>query len=529
MKQMRKKMFMMLALVAATLTGAAADKAYISDFSIKAGETKLVAVNLDSEHTDLVWVKGTVTMPAGLTVENQGTADAQLWMTPDKDRTNGGIAQYAPGSGEMAVVSLTKTFDAGSGPIGYLLVKAAIDMPKTCTITLSGFTGMTEADTPVSIDSEDCAVTRDGSIVEFAFSPATLTMTAGEQAEVEVLMTNAIEVSGLQAVLSASEGLTISGVTQGDRLSDWNYNAATGRIIMLGDIEGNEGTVFTVTLTANEGYVGNATLTATKLVVTNTGAKALAADDITLDVTVQSPPDVTLDEAGDNSEALEQLDGHKANVTLTRTLTTGGWNTFAVPFSLTISEAEAMGITAVKELSSSTFSDGQLDMTFADATAIEAGKPYLVTVGKDLVNPVFSNVTVSKSAVKTETGAVDFVPTLGKTLVTGTAGHEGDAASVLMLGADDKLVRPSVVNDPDRQASYMKGFRAYFQLKGDAAGARSFSIDLGGATGLKAIGNGQQAIDDADSDIYDLSGRKVTDGTQRKGVYIVNGKKLIIK
>ena len=105
---------------------------------------------------------------------------------------------------------------------------------------------------------------------------------------------------------------------------------------------------------------------------------------------------------------------------------------------------------------------------------------------------------------------------------------------MLLLGADDKLIRPSVVNDPENLASYTKGFRAYFQLKGDAASARAISVVFNDATAIRTIDNGQWTMDNSDGTVYDLSGRKMvhgtsSNGTLRKGVYIVNGKKLIIK
>ena len=411
---MKKKLIMILALVVSTLTGAAADKAYIEDFSIKAGETKLIAVNLDSERSDLKRIDGTISMPAGLTVENQGTKTDYHWMTPDDTRTNGAIAQYAPDSEQMAVVGLLETCNPGTGAIAYIKVTAAVDLPGTCTITLSDFTATTEGGETVSIGSENCTVTCSGKAVEFFFSPAALTMAAGSQAEVEVKMDNTLGISGLQAVLITSDGLSIVSVKKGSRVPGLRNN--DGRIMTLGNVSGNEGTVFTVTLQAADGFSGTATLTATELAATTSSAQSLQASDIKLTVTVLGPSDVVLNAADDNSQTLKQLDGQQANVTLTRTLEAGGWNTFAVPFSLTLSEAADKGITAVKELSGSSFTDGELKMDFTNATAIEAGKPYLVMVSSDLKNPTFSNVTVSKDAVKTETSAVDFVPTLGKTL-----------------------------------------------------------------------------------------------------------------
>ena len=224
-------------------------------------------------------------------------------------------------------------------------------------------------------------------------------------------------------------------------------------------------------------------------------------------------PAVTLSEATDNSTTLTTYDGQVANVTLTRTLQTGGWNTFCVPFST----ATPTGWT-VKELTASDFnsSTGALSLTFGNAASIVAGTPYLVKVTSNVVNPTFDGVTISKTAVPFTSTNVDFIPTLGLTEITGD-----DANDILFLGSGNTLLHPTAL------PANMKGFRAYFQLKGDAALARSFSMDFGDGetTGIITIENGQSATDKA---IYDLQGRRVN-GTAQKGVYVVNGKKVIIK
>ena len=72
----------------------------------------------------------------------------------------------------------------------------------------------------------------------------------------------------------------------------------------------------------------------------------------------------------------------------------------------------------------------------------------------------------------------------------------------------------------------MKGFRAYFLLKGEAATAQEVRMDMGDdeITGI----NGINRTNEADKTFYDLNGRKVTTPT-KKGVYIVNGKKVVVK
>ncbi len=168
-----------------------------------------------------------------------------------------------------------------------------------------------------------------------------------------------------------------------------------------------------------------------------------------------------------------------------------------------------------------------LTLNFANASSIEAGKPYLVKVAAntDLSTAPFTEAIVSKEAQPFTSTDVDFIPTLGKTLVTGPEGDKDNVKAVLFLAAGNKLVTPSVVNDATQEASYMKGFRAYFQVKGLAAGARAFSMNLGDGetTGISLT---PAPSPKGEGSIYTLDGRRISKATQ-KGVYIVNGKKVI--
>ncbi len=246
---------------------------------------------------------------------------------------------------------------------------------------------------------------------------------------------------------------------------------------------------------------------------------------------IEYDTELELQEENVNTTVLADWDGYEADVTLKRTLTAGMWNTFAVPFDVDATTLAAInaklalmsGSMTVKELTGSSFENGTLTLNFATATSIKAGTPYLVKVTPAAVNLAtmpFTGAEVSKTAVTVETTAVDFVPTLGLTKVT------GDAKEILFLGTGNTLLYPETL------PGSMKGFRAYFKLKGDAAAARSFSLNLGDeTTGIISIEHGTLNIDHS---VYDLQGRRIDnsqftiDNTQlKKGVYIVNGKKVI--
>ena len=360
------------------------------------------------------------------------------------------------------------------------------------------------------------------------------------------------------AVTSTSASATYEGITISCDKSDGSYlmlcasyGPEAGRLIL----RGASGDSYTFTAPTGkiftkieiDGYVGTFTPygdwtkpSNMQIAWSGTAANTVTLGSVNISMPevgrivfyVEDPLPLTLSETTDNSTALSTANGKVCDVTLTRTLQTGGYNTFAVPFAISSAKMTELGITA-KKLTASDFNSttGTLTLTFSSASEIEAGKPYLVKVSANVVNPTFSCVTVSSTAVpNTETTAVNFVPTLGKALVTGDGSYASEPGSVLFLGSGNKLFSPTVVNDAGQEASYMKGFRAYFQLKGTAASARAFNIDFGDGetTGIISV-NGSGLMVNGSDGCYNLQGRRIEGQPTQKGVYIVNGKKTVIK
>lgn len=225
-------------------------------------------------------------------------------------------------------------------------------------------------------------------------------------------------------------------------------------------------------------------------------------------------PYTELKETTDNSTWLSG-NSEPANIRLDRTLQTGGWNTFCSPFSISSTDLTAMGITA-KTLSSSTFDNatGKLTLNFANATSIEAGKPYLVKVNATVQNPTFENVPTVSTTTPTETTYADFIPVMSPTNLTG-----GDK-TVLFVSGGNSLTYPSGNGN-------INGFRAYFKLKNVAAAAAyTFDMSFDNTTGIQSVSDVRRQMSDA---WYTLDGRKLQGQPTTKGVYIVNGKKTIIK
>lgn len=217
---------------------------------------------------------------------------------------------------------------------------------------------------------------------------------------------------------------------------------------------------------------------------------------------------VILAEDADNSATMASNYGKEANITLTRTLQAGGWNTFAVPFSTAIPSGWT-----VKQLASSSLSGDLLTLNFEDATSIAAGTPYLVKVNANVVNPTFEGVTITDDFHPVETNDVTFFPISEPTPVDATIGEK-----ILFIQDGHTLTWA-------KNGGTIKAFRAVFILE-DASRARSFEMNFGDeTTGIKTIGNA--SVTTGSSAVYDLQGRRVENPTH--GLYIVNGKKVMVK
>lgn len=193
-----------------------------------------------------------------------------------------------------------------------------------------------------------------------------------------------------------------------------------------------------------------------------------------------------------------------ATIRLKRTLSKDYWNTFVVPFNIFSLDGE---IREYNKLNGST-------MHFDRTDQMMAGVPYLIKPKEDIVNPVFSDVTLSATAPA-------FVDRGGDYYFVGTYSPEEleTDKTELFLTTAGRLAYPK-----NEGSSQIKGMRAYFKIP---EGAEAMTLTIEGDSdpmGIYAIENGQLI---RNNEVYDLQGRKVKQPT--KGLYIVNGKKIIIQ
>ena len=255
--------------------------------------------------------------------------------------------------------------------------------------------------------------------------------------------------------------------------------------------------------------------------------------DTSSDLTANDGAVPALRDGADNSTAIELLaqvpEAFKPfKVSLAgRTLyKDGNWNTLCLPFNVDNFEGTPFKDATVKTLSSSEFSNGTLTLNFSDATAIAAGMPYIVKwdSGDNVENPVFENVTIKgDSNTPTATDAVTFQGLYSPLSIT------AEDNTMLYMGAGNTLYYPN-------GEMTIGAFRAYFRLAngitaGDLSSAQGAMIVLNfdgeETTGIENLNPAHAS--ESEGSWFTLDGRRINGKPSQRGIYINNGKKVVIK
>jgi len=275
----------------------------------------------------------------------------------------------------------------------------------------------------------------------------------------------------------------------------------------------------------------------TKLNFHNNSIEGSSANPYIIDITP-----VSLVNNATNSSVLTTWKDKTCDVELTgRSLTKSGqWNTLCLPFALSDEEIAASDLAGatIKEMSTSGTSfdaeTGLLTLTFSPANSIEAGKPYIVkweNSSGSVSNPVFSGVTIDADAsteVTSTDGKVKFIGTYDPIVYP-----EGEAyPNVLFMGSNNKLFYPN-----GSAATNINACRAYFLLTDPSATLKSYVMEFEeeDPDGIRSLTPDRPTPDPSlyGGEIYNLAGQRVTphrggDGRGlQKGIYIVNGKKIL--
>ena len=217
-----------------------------------------------------------------------------------------------------------------------------------------------------------------------------------------------------------------------------------------------------------------------------------------------------------NSQELNQssnvtLSAGTYNVTINRTFAQG-WNTLCLPFSITPAE---IGAKAAQQFSS--VSEGKT-LNFAAVSQMQANVPYLVFFENATTSPFYyCGATQTPSAQRVEHSGITFSGnfTADKNMqglygvVTGTDGHQR-----ILLGS---------------AGATLPAMAAFFSSTQPLANM-SLRMEGENMTDIEAI---QTTENEAQTAVYTLQGTRIQPATKGarlpKGIYIINGKKVIVK
>ena len=327
----------------------------------------------------------------------------------------------------------------------------------------------------------------------------------------------------------------------GDRYDDHSISSSTLGVFScisttLAPISGTSGSLLSVDVTASAdvavGTKLNVTLGEIECTTSGTSPKAVKFEDVTFTVTIGDPADthVVLDET---STTAPVASGGAVDIMVKRTIKANEWSTLVLPFNMTEAQVkEALG----SDVQLAEFEDYEAEYDADDnvtgltvnfvATDLSEGfygnYPYLVKTSKAI-----TEFLVTATIDPDEEGAVAEYDN-GKTgknrkvlgSLVGTY-HAGDAvpADGLFLSGNKFWYSTG--------ATIIKAFRAYFEfievLSGVAEAKVRFMVDEDAAA-IEGI-----TPDMEDGVWYTLDGRQLNGKPTEKGVYIVDGKKVLIK
>ena len=251
-----------------------------------------------------------------------------------------------------------------------------------------------------------------------------------------------------------------------------------------------------------------------------TNSSQARATKIIVTVEVPKAKNYTLDETKTDN-VIETYEN--ANVTLQRTLEASHWNSFCVPFALD------------KDQVTQYFGEGTQLRTyegrcennivyFATVDNIEAGKPYIMKPGNAVVkNPTFEGVSMVATGLD-ENGNPQAVGDASTVQMKGIYNHVTlvQDKTNIYIGAGNKFYYPA-----DAEACQMNGLRAYFIVP-EGTDIKKLRANLDGATtSLGEIFD----TEESNTPVYNLQGQCVGNSlsTLKSGIYVQNGKKVVVK
>ena len=276
-------------------------------------------------------------------------------------------------------------------------------------------------------------------------------------------------------------------------------------------------------------YVGDNTLTL--------WTKRSGDSQITGSETVNISTLIIDDNGSNNTGLIEKNNGRTGNVKLAGRILykDGKWNTLCLPFPL-ILEGSVLDGAKARTLSTASLSNGVLTLNFGGpVTELTAGTPYIIkwADGEDITDPVFTSVTISKGFNDFNSND-DYVHFKGR---YSAKTYTTEEKSTLLLSGDNTLYypQPDLTTPASPQYPSIGACRAYFEI-GNVAGVRAFKLNFGDESTevkevieVKEVKEVIEVKEVKDNSWYSLEGVKLSSKPAARGLYINNGRKVVIK
>ena len=278
-------------------------------------------------------------------------------------------------------------------------------------------------------------------------------------------------------------------------------------------INGNSGVLMRLKVAADAGlsvgstYTGKLTELSFNVRDDSYNVTKISLGTVTFGITIGEAGCMTLDE---NSTS-PIMDGSFDKVILKRTFA-AGWNTLCLPFDVDDVE-EAFGEGA-KAYGFTKYADG--DLSFSLAESLNATKPYVIYVPVAITDDiVFEDIEIDESNTQSSYTLKNKVYFRGTytPVAPGEWTKKDDTNLIYGVTTEGRIVKAGP------EAS-IKGFRAYFDLPGDAA-VKALVVDGDDATSIASPFGGMEE----GAAIYNVAGQRLN--KVQKGVNITNGKKIL--
>lgn len=292
------------------------------------------------------------------------------------------------------------------------------------------------------------------------------------------------------------------------------------------------GALFSVTVQAGNDVTAGSMLTGNIVSceftrTADSGGQELDDTDFTIYVTEYR---VVLDE----NSTVVPAEQTNVDVRVRRTINADEWSTICLPFDMTEAQVkEAFGNDV--QLGDFVGADSEFDdadnvtgitVSFNDASVIEANHPYIIKVSEPVEEFTIDGVDI---VADEDEAYIEFDNGKSGSRRVVYSGFYGTYHAGTVLDEFTLFLSSNKFYYSDGSIK-MKGYRAYFaflDILTEIEGGPHVKIFFGGdddETGIDRVITGRRTEDD----VYDLSGRRVGRQPQR-GIYIVNGKKVVIK